>query len=263
MSLLMPGAYVPAESIVHGLDPRVKLVVAIVLMVLPFSAPSVAGALLLSAFVVGVALLAKVPFLALLRTLRTVFWIGLMMFSFYAFTTPGAPLVSVGTVSITLTGLLAGGALIYRICALVIVGSLLTYTTSPGQLAHGLEATFSPLARLGLPVREASMVLTIALRFVPTISTQIDRITTAQRARGAEPMGNPLQRVQSWVPMFVPIFVLAFRRAEQLATAMEARGYRGAGQRTRLHQLRLSQRDLLAALVAAAMTLMVVGVGYL
>jgi len=263
MSLLMPGVYVPAQTLVHALDPRVKLGVAIVLMILPFSVPGVVGALLLFVFLVAVAIVSEVPLLSLLRTLRTVFWIAFLMFFFYAFTTPGDPLVSVGTVSITLSGLLAGGALIYRVCTLVIIGSLLTYTTSPGQLAHGLEATFAPLARLGLQVREACMVLTIALRFVPTISAQIDRITTAQRARGAEPMGNPLERVQSWVPMFVPIFVLSFRRAEQLATAMEARGYRGTGQRTRLRQLRLGRHDLVAVLVSAVVILAIVVTAHL
>ena len=263
MSLLMPGVHVPADTCVHALDPRVKLGVAVVLMVLPFWAPDLASALLLSTFVLGVVILARVPLLSLLRTLRTVFWIGLFMFVFYALTTPGDALVSVGTVSVTGAGLLAGVTLVYRLCALVIIGSLLTYTTSPGQLAHGLETVLSPLARLRLPVREASMVLTIALRFVPTMSAQIDRIVTAQRARGAEPMGNPVERVQSWVPMFVPIFVLAFRRAEQLAMAMEARGYRGTGERTRLKQLRFSRQDLVAVLVALAAVLAIAGAGYL
>ena len=263
MSLLMPGVHVPADTCVHALDPRVKLGVAVVLMVLPFWAPDLASALLLSTFVLGVVILARVPLLSLLRTLRTVFWIGLFMFVFYALTTPGDALVSVGTISVTGAGLLAGVTLVYRLCALVIIGSLLTYTTSPGQLAHGLETVLSPLARLRLPVREASMVLTIALRFVPTMSAQIDRIVTAQRARGAEPMGNPVERVQSWVPMFVPIFVLAFRRAEQLAMAMEARGYRGAGERTRLKQLRFSRQDLVAVLVALAAVLAIAGAGYL
>jgi energy-coupling factor transport system permease protein len=263
LSLLMPGMYIPDETVVHRLDPRAKLAMALVLMVLPFYAPSVAGGLLLAAFVIGVALLARVPLLSLLRTVYTVFWIGFIMFFFYAFTTPGQPLVSVGRVSVTLSGLLAGGALIYRLCLLVVISSLLTYTTSPGQLAHGLEATLAPLTRIGLPVPEVSMVLTIALRFVPTISDQIDRIMTAQRARGADPTGNPVERVQSWVPVFVPIFVLAFRRAEQLATAMEARGYHGGPQRTRLQQIHLSWHDGVAGLITAGAVLAVVGASYL
>jgi energy-coupling factor transport system permease protein len=263
LSLLMPGMYVPAETTVHRLDPRAKLAMAFALMVLPFYAPSIGGGLLLAGFVIGVAVLARVPLLSLLRTIHTVFWIGFVMFFFYAFTTPGQPLVSVGSVSVTLSGLLAGGVLIYRLCLLVVISSLLTYTTSPSQLAHGLEVTLSPLARLGLPVSEMSMVLTIALRFVPTISDQIDRIMTAQRARGADPTGNPLERVQSWVPVFVPIFVLAFRRAEQLATAMEARGYRGGPRRTSLQQLHLGWHDAVAALITAGTALAVVGASYL
>lgn len=263
MTLLMPGVHVPANTYIHKLDPRVKLVMAALLTVLPFWAPGLASALLFSAFLVMALWLAQVPFLSLLRTLRTVFWIGLIMLIFYAFTTPGDALISLGSISVTVAGLLAGATLIYRLCALVIVGSLLTYTTSPGQLAHGLETVLSPLALIGLPVREAAMVLTIALRFVPTISAQIDRIVMAQRARGAEPLGNPVERVQSWVPMFVPIFVLAFRRADLLAMAMEARAYRGTAQRTRLKQLRLTRRDLLASLIALAAVLAIAGASYL
>jgi energy-coupling factor transport system permease protein len=258
VNLMLPGMYVAADSVVHRLDPRVKMGAATLLMVLPFAAPGLPGNLILSAFVIAVAALARVPMLAMLRTLRTVIWLGFFMFFFYAFTIPGGPtLIDWGWLSISWAGLLAGAAQIYRLCLLVIVAALMSYTTSPSQLAHGLEALLKPLGRVGLPVRELAMVVTIALRFVPTLADEIDKLSKAQRARGVDPGSAPWDRAKSWVPMFVPIFVSAFRRADSLATAMEARGFRGARHRTRLYQLELRRADLAAALIVLALTLVV------
>ena len=264
MNLLLPGMYVSADSPLHRLDPRVKMGASLLLMALPFAAPSLASSLLLLVFVIALALLASAPLVGLLRTLTTVFWIGFIMFFFYLFTTPGQPLIVVGNVAVTWEGILAGGTQIYRVCLLVIIAALLTFTTSPAQLAHGLEAMLAPLARLGLPVRELAMVLTIALRFVPTLFDEVDKIAKAQEARGAGVRsGNPWRRMKGWVPLFVPIFVSAFRRAEDLATAMEARGFRGAHHRTRLHRLHLAPRDLWAALVVLSVSLAVVALSRL
>jgi len=250
MSLLLPGVHVPVDSPVHRLDPRVKMAAALLLMAMPFAAPSPLSNLLLVAVVIAVARLSTAPLMALLRTLRTVLWLGFFMFFFYVFTTPGEPLVAWRGVTVTWAGVIRGTTQIYRLCLLVVVSSLLTFTTSPAQLAHGFEAALAPLARLGLPVRELALVLTIALRFVPTLFDQIDKITKAQRARGAEfDAWQPWRRVRAWVPTFVPIFVAAFRRADDLATAMEARGFRGARHRTHLRQLRLTRRDLVASLI--------------
>ena len=260
MTLLLPGMYVSADSSLHRLDPRVKMGAALLLMALPFAAPSLVSSLLLVAFVVAGALLASVPLGALLRTLYTVLWVGFIMFFFYLFTTPGEPLVVLGSIAVTWEGLLAGVTQIYRLCLLVIITSLLTFTTSPTQLGHGLEAVLGPLAQLGLPVREMAMVLTIALRFVPTLLDEVDKIAKAQESRGAGVRsGNPWQRVRGWVPLFVPIFVSAFRRAEALATAMEARGFRGAHLRTRLYRLRLAWRDLWATVIVLAVSLAAFG----
>ena len=260
MNMLLPGMYVAADSVLHRLDPRVKMGTALLLMALPFAAPGLGSGLLLVAFVAAIALLSSAPLSALLRTLRTVVWIGFFMFFFYLFTTPGQTLVAWGRIAITWEGLLAGAAQIYRLCLLVVIAALLTFTTSPVQLAHGLEALLGPLARLGLPVRELAMVLTIALRFVPTLFDEIDKITKAQRARGVDLVSrNPWHRMRSWVPVFVPIFVSAFRRADELATAMEARGFRGAQHRTRLYQLRLTRCDLAASLIVLAVGLAAVG----
>lgn len=264
MNLLLPGMHIASDSPLHRLDPRVKMGSALVLMVLPFAAPGLGSLLLLSAFVVIIAVLSRAPLKALLRTLQTVFWVGLLMCFFYLFTTPGEPLVTAGAITITREGLSAGALQIYRLCLLVIVSALLTFTTSPTQLAHGLEVLLNPLTRLGLPVRELSMVMTIALRFVPTLFGEVDKIAKAQQARGADPRSrNPWRRVQSWVPMFVPIFVSAFRRAEELATAMEARGFRGARHRTRLYQMRLTRRDLIAATIVLLSSLAILALEWI
>lgn len=259
MSLILPGVHVPVDSPIHRLDPRVKMAAALLFMALPFAAPSLLSNLLLVALVVAIALLSAAPLIGLLRTLRTVFWLGFFMFFFYLFSTPGEPLLAWRGLTITWAGVLRGATQIYRLCLLVIVSSLLTFTTSPAQLAHGLEATLGPLARLGLPVRELALVMTIALRFVPTLFDQIDKITKAQRARGVDFHTWQLwRRVRAWIPMFVPIFVAAFRRANDLATAMEARGFRGARHRTHLHQLRATRRDLVASLVVLIASLSIV-----
>jgi energy-coupling factor transport system permease protein len=260
MNLLLPGMYMPADTALHRLDPRVKIAAALLLMTIPFAAGSLGSYLLLSAFVAVIALLARAPWSALTRTLRTVFWIGFFMFFFYLFTTPGHPLIALGPVVLSWEGLAAGAVQIYRICLLVIIASLLTFTTSPAQLAHGMEAALGPLRRVGFPVRELAMVLTIALSFVPTFFEEIEKIGKAQRARGADfRSGGLSQRIRSLVPVFIPIFVSAFRRAEDLAIAMEARGFRGAPRRTRLHRLRLGRQDLVASLIVLAVVLAALG----
>jgi energy-coupling factor transport system permease protein len=250
--------YVAADSALHRLDPRVKMGAALALMALPFVVHSLAGYALLTAFVIFVAALSATPPLALLRTLRTIVLLGCLMFFFYLFTTPGRPVVSVGQVVVTWEGLLAGAVQIYRLCLLVIISALLTFTTSPTQLAHGLETLLAPLQRVGLPVREFALVMTIALRFTPALFDEIDKIAKAQQARGVDMTSrNPLRQMRSWAPLFVPIFVAAFRRADELATAMEARGFRGAAQRTRLYPLQLTRQDLAAAIIVSIVSVAV------
>jgi len=250
MNLLLPGMYFSADSVLHRLDPRVKMGAALMLMVMPFAARHPLGHLLTVGLVLTAAVLSRAPWRALLGTLRLVFWLGLFMFVFYFFTTPGRPLLSLGQVTVTLEGLGAGLMQVYRLCLLAIVAALLTYTTSPLQLTHGLEALMGPLARIGFPVRELGMVLTVALRFVPTFFEEIETLRRAQTARGAElSSGPPWQRVRNTVPILVPLFLSAIRRAEELAVAMDARGFRSHPHRTRLYRLHLTRADGIAALV--------------
>ena len=229
---------------------------ALGLMVLTFAVRSLSSYALLTVFVIIIAIVSTAPPMALLRTLRTIFWLGCLMFFFRLFTTPGQPVVAIGQLTVTREGLLAGVTQIYRLCLLVVISALLTFTTSPTQLAHGLEELFKPLSQIGLPVREFALVLTIALRFAPALLEEIDKISKAQQARGVDMQSrNPLRQMQSWSPLFVPIFVTAFRRAEELATAMEARGFRTVQHRTRLYELRLSRQDLLAVLITLSFSL--------
>jgi energy-coupling factor transport system permease protein len=248
--------YISVDSALHRLDPRVKMGAALGLMVLTFAVRSLSSYALLTVFVIIIAIVSTAPPMALLRTLRTIFWLGCLMFFFRLFTTPGQPVVAIGQLTVTREGLLAGVTQIYRLCLLVVISALLTFTTSPTQLAHGLEELFKPLSQIGLPVREFALVLTIALRFAPALLEEIDKISKAQQARGVDMQSrNPLRQMQSWSPLFVPIFVTAFRRAEELATAMEARGFRTVQHRTRLHELRLSRQDLLAVLITLSFSL--------
>ncbi|MDW8068082.1 MAG: energy-coupling factor transporter transmembrane component T [Anaerolineae bacterium] len=250
MNLLLPGMYFAANTALHRLDPRVKMGAALVLMALPFAARHPIGHLLAVGLVGTVVVLSRAPLRALLGTLRTVFWLGLFMFIFYFFTTPGRPLLALGSMQITLEGILAGALQVYRLCLLAIIAALLTYTTSPLQLTHGLEAILAPLTRLGFPVRELGLVLTIALRFVPTFFEEMDTLVRAQKARGVDiSSGPPWQRVRNTVAILVPLFLSAIRRAEDLAVAMDARGFRSHPYRTRLHRLALTRADGVAALV--------------
>lgn len=256
MTMLLPGVYVAVESAIHRLDPRVKMGAALLLTVLPFAVSGAASVTVLTAFLAIVAILARAPVPALLRTLRVVLWLAVFMAFFYLFTTPGRPLMTVGPVEMTWEGLHKAGEQVFRLCFLVIVAALLTYTTSPSQLTHGLEALLGPLDRLGLPVRELGIVLTIALRFVPLFFEEIDKIAKAQRARGgAFDAGGLVQRARGITSVFVPVFVAAFRRSEALATAMEARGFRSAHRRTRFHRLKLTWQDLIAALIVLSIAL--------
>jgi energy-coupling factor transport system permease protein len=261
MNLLLPGMYLADESIVHRLDPRLKMAGALGLMALPFVVECLPAYVLLAALVLGLALLARAPLPALLRTVTTVFGLAVLMFVFYLFTTPGRTLFGIGGIGVTVEGLQAGGVQVYRLCLLVAIAALLTYTTSPSQLAQGTEALLGPLARIGVPVRDISLVLTIALRFVPTVVDEIETISRAQRARGVElNAGGLIHRLRNLVPIFVPVFVAAVRRAEELAAAMDARGFRSSPHPTHMTQLRLGRAELVAALASLAAGLTIVGI---
>ena len=249
------GQYYPADSAVHRLDPRMKILLLVAMIVAIF----LCGDLLAYIPVIGVLALAsylsKVPFRLLLKGLRPLRFILVFTFILNLFFLQGeTTLLHLGFMVITREALLTAIQYSLRLVLLVLFSSLLTLTTAPVTLTDGLERLLSPLRVIHFPAHEMAMMMTIALRFIPTLLEEADKIMKAQSARGADfESGNLIARAKAMVPLLVPLFVSAFRRAGELAMAMEARCYHGSEGRTRLRVLRLHRGDFIAALVAAAL----------
>lgn len=241
------GQYVPGNSVLHRLDPRTKIVGAIIFMIGLFMVNNALGYISVAVFSLFLVVLSRVPFRFVLRGLKPIIIIVFFTMVLHFFLTPGSTLVRIGPLTVTLEGLRQGIFMSTRLILLVLVTSLLTLTTSPISLTDGLELLMGPGRKVGLPAHELAMMMSIALRFIPTFLQETDKIMKAQKARGADfESGNIFKRAKSLVPILVPLFVSAFRRADDLATAMEARCYRGGGQRTRMRQLRLEASDYLS-----------------
>ena len=251
---IMLGQYFPGNSFVHKLDPRSKIILTIVFISSIFMAANYTGYLLLGAFLCLITLVSGIPVLIVLRSIKPLWIILLLTAGIHMFMTPGTPWVSIGPVSISEEGFRQGIQMSARLVFLILMSSLLSFTTSPIALTDAIERLLSPLKRVKVPVHELAMMMTIALRFVPTLLEETDRIMKAQMARGADfSSGNLLKRGRNMVPLLVPLFISAFRRADDLATAMEARCYRGGEHRTRMKELKLGIRDFGAALIFCAL----------
>jgi len=256
---IMLGQYFPGNSFVHKLDPRCKILLTLVFISSIFLATSYTGYFLLALFLSLIIGVAGIPLLIVLRSIKPLWIILLLTAGIHMFMTPGTPWVSLGPLSITEEGFRQGIQMSARLVFLIIISSLLTFTTSPIALTDAIERLLSPLKRVNLPVHELAMMMTIALRFVPTLLEETDRIMKAQMARGADfSSGNLLRRGQNMVPLLVPLFISAFRRADDLATAMEARCYRGGEHRTRMKELNLGIRDI-GAVIGTGMLLGMLG----
>lgn len=247
------GQFVPGDSPVHRLDPRTKILAMIAYIVLVFlvrAMPVFAVPLL---FVLGALLASGVPARYALSSLRPMRWLIAFMFLINLFFTQGERvLFSWWIIRVTAEGLRQAVFISLRLILLVAGTSLLTLTTSPIALTDGLERLLKPLKRIRFPAHELAMMMTIALRFIPTLLEETERIRKAQMARGADfETGGLLARARAMVPLLVPLFVSAFRRADELAMAMESRCYHGGEGRTRMHELHYARRDLLAALLIA------------
>jgi energy-coupling factor transport system permease protein len=250
------GQFYPVASPLHALDPRAKILATAVLVVGLFLVDSVAGFLIFAAAVVLLVAASRVPPGTFLRLLRPVALIVALTVLFQVFfSREGATLLEWRFLEVHEGGLRMGLFLALRILLLVSAAGLLTATTAPVALADGIEDLLSPLSRLRFPAHEVAMMMTIALRFIPTLHEEAQKITKAQAARGADfSEGSPIRRVRAMLPVLVPLTIGAFRRADELAEAMESRGYRGGEGRTRYRELRLRARDALA-LTAAALIL--------
>ena len=244
------GRYLPGDSFLHRMDPRVKMVLLFFFLLLIFFVENVAGFLALSAAVALLMVFSEVPLGMQLRSIRPILWIVIFTFGVHLFMTPGTELFHVGPFAATWEGVARGSYISLRLILLILLSTLLTLTTSPLRLTDGLESLLSPLRRFRVPVHELSMMMTIALRFVPTLLDELDRIMKAQKARGADfERGNIMQRLRAVVPVLVPLFLSAFRRADELALAMEARCYRGGEGRTQMKELRMERLDYAAIAV--------------
>lgn len=250
------GQYIPADSPVHRLDPRTKIAAVTLLMVAIFIVRDFAGYALLTAFLLGIVALSRIPIGYVLRGLRPIVFllaVTLILNVFFSGIEGGQVLVRLGPLAVTREALVRALFIGYRLIALVVATSLLTFTTSPVELTDGIERLLRPFRRIGVPAHELAMMMTIALRFIPTLLEETEKIIKAQMARGAEfERGNIFRRARALVPVLVPLFVSAFRRADELALAMEARCYRGGEKRTRMKQLQFAPRDAVAIAVTVA-----------
>lgn len=245
------GQYYPSDSVIHRLDPRTKIILTVMMIVAVFMVHGLVGYALILGFVYLASQLAKIPFKLLVRGLRPLRFILILTFLLnLLFSSGETMLIQWGIIKISMEGLSQAIHYSLRLMFLVVGTSMLTLTTSPVSLADGLEMLLSPLKKIRFPAHELAMMMTIALRFIPTLLEETDKIMKAQMARGADfESGNLLQRAKAMVPLLVPLFVSAFRRAGDLAMAMEARCYHGGENRTRLRVLKVTKNDWLAVLV--------------
>ena len=240
------GQYFPGNSFLHRLDARTKLLGTLVYIILVFTADAPIAYGLLSGFALIASWISGVSFTVLVKSVKPLWIIILLTMAVHFFMTPGRQIFQYAFLTITEEGLRQGIFMALRLLLLIIMSSLLTLTTSPLVLTDGIERLLRPFKVVGLPAHELAMMMTIALRFIPTLLEETERIMKAQMSRGAEfDSGNLIKRAKNLVPLLVPLFVSAFRRADELATAMEARCYRGGDQRTRLKELQLTGRDWL------------------
>ncbi len=248
------GQYFPGNTVVHRLDPRTKLLMVVVYIVALFLAKWWVSYGVMLAFLVTAVMLSHIKPKALFRGLKPLIVIMVFTALINLFYSDGEVLVKFWIFRITREGIVQAAFLVLRIMMLVTGTFLLTYTTSPIALTDGMESLLSPLKKLHFPVHELSMMMSIALRFIPTLIEETDKIISAQKARGADfESGNIFRRAKALVPILVPLFVSAFRRADELATAMECRCYHGDEGRTKLKQLHYRARDVITLLLGAAL----------
>jgi energy-coupling factor transport system permease protein len=260
MNNIIIGKYVPGSSLIHRMDPRAKLILIFAFVFIVFIANNFLTYALLGVFTLFVVLMTKLPIRFLIRGLRPVLWIILFTFILHLVVTKeGEILIDLRFLKIYEEGLKQGIYISLRFLYLILITTILTLTTTPIEITDGMESLLGPFGKLGLPVHELALMMSISLRFIPTLMEETDKILKAQMARGVDFTGGPVKdRFKAVVPLLVPLFISAFKRAEELATAMEARGYNGGEGRTKLRQLKWGILDtsLLALLVVLGVALL-------
>ena len=256
------GQYLPGESPVHRINPRIKILVLLTLLILLFSIRTYGGLGAMFLAAVGLYAVAGIPVRYFLRGLKPVVWISVFALVIYLFfTSGGVVLLRIGPVTVESAGLQQGFFIVIRLFILVLFSLLVTLTTTPLALTGGMSSFLKPLRVFGLPTDEVAMIMAVALRFIPTLMEESQRLMRAQLARGADfETGSLFRKAKNMVPLIVPLFVSAFRRADELALAMEARGFRIGARRTSLHEDIITAGDwtvlaLVLAMLAAALVL--------
>lgn len=240
------GQYYPAPSVIHRLDPRVKLVGTLVYIIMIFCINNLAGYIIATAALACLIKLSKVPLKYILKGLKAIFFILIFTAVLNLFLTPGTAVFEWKFIHITREGIFMALKMAVRLTYLIIGSSIMTLTTTPNHLTDGLEKGLGPLKKIHVPVHEIAMMMSIALRFIPILMEETDKIMKAQQARCADfESGNVFQRAKSLVPVLVPLFISSFRRANDLAMAMEARCYNGGEGRTKMKPLKYARRDFM------------------
>ena len=254
------GQYYQTESLIHKCDPRVKLGGTVLFIISLFFFKNYAGYVIAALFLGLVIRLSKVPFKFMVKGMKTIVMLMLITVVFNLFLTPGTPLFTIWKLTITQEGLKMAISMAIRLTLLIIGSSVMTLTTTPNNLTDGMEKMMGPLKVFKVPVHEVAMMMSIALRFIPILLEETDKIMKAQIARGADfESGNIFKRAKAMVPLLVPLFISAFRRANDLAMAMEARCYRGGEGRTKMKPLIYHKRDYIAyGCIAAYMVISIV-----
>jgi len=245
------GQYIPGESFVHKLDPRVKILISLLFIVDLFLINNFEGYLFVIIFILATILIANLSFKYIYKGLKPILVLLLITAVLNIFMTSGKgdPIWSWHFIKVYKEGLIIAAFMIVRLVFLIIGTSILTLTTSPIELTDGIEKLLNPFKKIGVPAHELAMMMTIALRFIPTLMDETDKIMKAQMARGADfESGNLISRAKSLIPILVPLFISSFRRADELAMAMESRCYKGGEGRTRMKQLKITKGDYIASL---------------
>ena len=258
------GQYYPGESFIHQMDPRTKIVCTMIFIAAIFLASSPLSYVVITGFLALTIFYSNIPLKLVVKSIKPLWFILIFTFLIHIFTTPGQMFFTFGIIHASKEGIVYGAYMTLRLVYLITFSSLLTYTTSPIVLTDGIEALLMKFHKLGVPAHELAMMMSIALRFIPTLLEETDRIMNAQASRGANfTTGSIMQKAKSMIPVLVPLFVSAFRRADDLATAMEARCYRGGEGRSKMHQLCYTNKDRIgfAAVMLVTLILLIMRVG--
>lgn len=238
------GQYLPFDTFIHRLDPRVKIIGVFLYIITIFFVDNFIGYIPFLILLLAMIYIAKIPPKSIVRSLKPLVFIMIITGLINLFTTRGEVILSLGPLNVTKEGIYRTGFTVLRLILIILSTSVLTYTTSPMELTSGLEKLFSPLKRFGFPAGELAMMISISLRFIPTLFDEAQKIRMAQMARGADfESGNIIKRATAMIPLLVPLFINAFKRSDDLATAMEARLYRVGEERTKLNEINMDKTD--------------------